>query len=61
MLKADGIHDLVDLPRCPDGPEVIIFVRSGHTEEGDDRITNILFDEALISVDDLGNFTEDAG
>ncbi|MGD0664007.1 MAG: hypothetical protein ABSD38_38725, partial [Syntrophorhabdales bacterium] len=56
VLKTDGIHDLMYLLRRPDGPKVVILVSFGDTKEGNDGIPDILFDEALITVDDLGNF-----
>ena len=56
-----GIDDLMYLLCSPDGTEVVILVGLRDAEEGDDGIADILFDEALISVNDLGDFAEDAG
>ncbi len=44
---------------CPDSTKLIVLMRFGDTEEGNDSIADILFDEAVISVNDLGNFSED--
>ncbi len=61
VMETDGSDDLMYILRCPDGTKVVVLVGLGDTEEGDDSIPDILFDEALISVNDLGDFAEDAG
>ena len=61
VLEADGIDDLMYLLCRPDGTQVVILVGFGDTEEGDYGITDILFNEALVAVNDLGNFAEDPG
>ena len=59
VFGADGVDDLVDILRCPERAEVVILVGIGDAEEGDDSIADILLDEAVITVNDLGHLAED--
>ena len=56
VVEDDGIDGLMYILRCPERAEVVILVGFRDAEEGHHRIADILFDEALISVNDLGSF-----
>ncbi len=55
------VDAVVDLPGSPNGSQVVVLMGPGHPEEGDDRIADVLLDEAVIPEDYGGYFSEDMG